>query len=60
MSTITMITLGFIWVLVVFILWASVCIKYFRARKARNEKSSEKTTFQRAICKMAKNKVIYR
>lgn len=60
MSTITMITLGFIWVLIVFILWVRACLKYMKARKVRNEKSSEQTTFQRAICKMAKDKVIYR
>lgn len=58
MTTVTIITLGFIWVLVVFILWVRACLKYLNARKVRNEKSSEKTTFQRTICTMVDKKTL--
>ena len=58
MSTTTLITLGFIWVLIVFILWVRSCIKYFRTKKVRNEKRTENDKWRAAIRKMVKNGVI--
>ena len=41
-----------IWILVAAALWIHACVKYVQARKVRNEKSSERVKWQRAVRKM--------